>query len=332
MTTQTTRGPVTASVEAVNAPVHPVTAAATEQPLRRPRGSERRRLLQEEAFGTVAADGDYIGRRYARDLRYSAATTGELDALLAARESAAAPAVVDLAAHRVDRPIAAAPVRKGVALSHKLAAAAAVSGLALTAAWPQISSEAEGAGLEVAGNPAGTAEVEDVVVAEDAPYELELASIHASFTKDDRLDQIMAASGGDVKRVETSGVLSQPLDQVRITSRFGYRADPWGGGGTVNHIGQDYGSSCGTPVKAAASGTVVQAEYAGHSGNRVRIDHGNGLETTYNHNSSLKVSVGQKVDRGDVVSLSGTTGNSTGCHLHFEVLVDGNAVDPAGWL
>ncbi|WP_309081231.1 M23 family metallopeptidase [Zhihengliuella sp.] len=304
--------------------------AASEQPLRRPRGSERRRLLQQETACAAPAEADYIGRRYARDLRYSAATTDELAALLAGREAAAGD-VVDLAAHRIDRPVAA-PARRGVALSHKFAAAAAVSGIALTAAWPQISSEAQDAGIEVAGSPAGAAEVEDVVVAADAPYELEMASIQASFTEDDRLDQIMAASGGDVTRVETGGVLAQPLDQVRITSRFGLRADPWGGGGTVNHIGQDYGAACGTPVKAAASGTVVQAGYAGHSGNRVRIDHGNGLETTYNHNSSLKVAVGQKVDRGDVVSLSGTTGNSTGCHLHFEVLVDGTAVDPAGWL
>lgn len=90
--------------------------------------------------------------------------------------------------------------------------------------------------------------------------------------------------------------------------------------------------ACGSPVKASAAGTVVQAGWAGHSGNRVRVDHGNGLETTYNHNSSLKVSVGQKVKRGQVVSLSGTTGNSTGCHVHLEVLVDDTPVDPAGWL
>jgi murein DD-endopeptidase MepM/ murein hydrolase activator NlpD len=64
----------------------------------------------------------------------------------------------------------------------------------------------------------------------------------------------------------------------------------------------------------------------------VVVDHGNGLETTYNHLSSIAVAVGQKVDRGAAIALSGTTGASTGCHLHFEVMVNGQVVDPTGWL
>ena len=83
---------------------------------------------------------------------------------------------------------------------------------------------------------------------------------------------------------------------------------------------------------ASAAGTVVQSEWAGHSGYRVKIDHGNGLETSYNHNSALKVSVGQKVKRGAVVSLAGSTGSSMGPHLHLEVIVNGKWVNPEGWL
>ena len=71
-------------------------------------------------------------------------------------------------------------------------------------------------------------------------------------------------------------------------------------------------------------------QYGG--GNRVVIDHGNGLETTYNHLSSFSVKEGQTVSRGEAIALSGTTGASTGCHLHFEVQVNGEVVDPTGWL
>ncbi|GHD10542.1 hypothetical protein GCM10008096_24200 [Zhihengliuella salsuginis] len=303
--------------------------AGAEAPLRRPRGAERRRLQADtgEQERVAPADPAYVGHRYKSGLRYTGVEASQLDELAAraaeAEPEAAAP-VVDLEERRQ----APSPSRMRVAASHKIAAAAAVSGLALTAAWPQVGDP----GQEARAKAEVQATVEDVVVAESDDFDIELASVKSSFTEEDHLDQVMTAASGDVTKVETAGVLAQPLDTVRITSRFGYRANPWGGAGMVSHIGQDYGIACGTPVKAAAAGTVVQAGYAGHSGNRVRVDHGNGLETTYNHNTSLKVSVGQTVERGDVVSLAGTTGNSTGCHLHFEVLVDGTAVDPAGWL
>lgn len=219
--------------------------------------------------------------------------------------------------------------RPVLAWSHRFAAVAAVSGLALAAAYPTLTATEEAPAQRVAHQSA--ASVADVDVPGSDDYSVVQASVSSSFTKDDQLNYLMSASGGDVGAIDTDGVLAQPVDHVRITSPFGARANPTGEGSQV-HIGQDYGVTCGTPVKASASGTVVQAGWAGHSGQRVRIDHGNGLETTYNHNSSLKVSVGQQVKRGDVVSLSGTTGNSTGCHLHLEVLVNGDAVDPAGWL
>ncbi|MGP9838709.1 peptidoglycan DD-metalloendopeptidase family protein [Arthrobacter sp. 179] len=125
--------------------------------------------------------------------------------------------------------------------------------------------------------------------------------------------------------------LAPPVETTRITSGFGWRLNPTGPGSYI-HIGQDYGVACGTPVRAAADGRVVQSAWAGHSGQRVRVDHGSGVETAYSHNSLLVAHQGDRVHRGDLLALSGTTGNSTGCHVHFEVYLHGKWVDPAKYL
>jgi murein DD-endopeptidase MepM/ murein hydrolase activator NlpD len=97
----------------------------------------------------------------------------------------------------------------------------------------------------------------------------------------------------------------------------------------------DYGIPCGTPVYATAPGSVVSAGWAGGYGNRVVLDHGYvrgvGLATTYNHLSRIVVR-GGRVGRGRLIGYSGTTGMSTGCHLHFEVLVNGSFVNPQRWM
>jgi murein DD-endopeptidase MepM/ murein hydrolase activator NlpD len=98
------------------------------------------------------------------------------------------------------------------------------------------------------------------------------------------------------------------------------------------HEGIDIAVGEGTPVRAAAAGTVIYAGWMGGYGNLVVVDHGNGLSTAYAHNSSLAASVGQSVAAGEVVSYSGNTGNSTGPHVHFEVRVNGSAVDPLSYL
>lgn len=117
-----------------------------------------------------------------------------------------------------------------------------------------------------------------------------------------------------------------------VTSEFGYRRDPFTGL-TRGHTGMDLAVSTGTPVRAALAGTVTAATYnAGGYGYYVMIDHGDGLATLYGHNSRLLVQVGQQVEVGDVVSLSGSTGRSTGPHLHFEVRVDGERTDPRFYL
>ncbi|MGO1530308.1 MAG: M23 family metallopeptidase, partial [Micrococcaceae bacterium] len=110
-----------------------------------------------------------------------------------------------------------------------------------------------------------------------------------------------------------------------------------GGRGGYVHTGIDYGGGCGLPIRAAASGTVWNADWAvWTSGRRVVISHGvvNGkaLATKYHHMTRYVVSPGQKVNQGDIIGYTGTTGNSTGCHLHFETIVNGSAVNPANLL
>jgi murein DD-endopeptidase MepM/ murein hydrolase activator NlpD len=125
---------------------------------------------------------------------------------------------------------------------------------------------------------------------------------------------------------------------IPITSGFGWRATPPGtvdfyGSGGYMHTGIDFGAPCGTPVYAAAAGTVFAAGWGSDGGgNHVKISHGvvqgNSLTTIYYHNSSVVVSEGQQVSQGQLIAYSGTTGNSTGCHSHFETWLNGTAVDP----
>lgn len=119
-----------------------------------------------------------------------------------------------------------------------------------------------------------------------------------------------------------------------VTSQFGYRTDPISGG-TAFHAGVDFGAACGTPIKAAASGKVFQVTpeaASGGYGNMTILTHGGGLATVYGHQSSIVVSPGAFVSIGDVIGYVGSTGKSTGCHLHFEVRLNGTAVDPTPYL
>ncbi len=114
--------------------------------------------------------------------------------------------------------------------------------------------------------------------------------------------------------------LSYPVT-AQLSSGFGSR---WG----RQHRGIDLAVAMNTPVKAAAYGTVITAEARSGYGNFVQIDHGYGIVTSYAHLNSIDVSVGQTVSRGDIIAHSGNTGNSTGPHLHFEVIKDGEYLDP----
>ena len=98
------------------------------------------------------------------------------------------------------------------------------------------------------------------------------------------------------------------------------------------HEGIDLGAAYGTPIAAAAAGTVIYAGWLGGYGNLDVIDHGGGLSTAYGHQSRISVSVGEQVAQGQIIGDVGSTGHSTGPHLHFEVRVNGQAVDPLGYL
>ena len=117
----------------------------------------------------------------------------------------------------------------------------------------------------------------------------------------------------------------------RVTSYFGGRKSP-GGIGSTNHKGIDIAAPRGTPVYAADGGTVTYAGWMSGYGYLVRINHGNGYETYYGHNSSLTVSVGQKVYKGQQIARVGSTGNSTGNHCHFEIRYNGVAKNPLNYL
>lgn len=117
----------------------------------------------------------------------------------------------------------------------------------------------------------------------------------------------------------------------RISSPFGGRISPTAGASS-DHKGIDYAVASGTPVQAAAAGTVIYAGWQSGFGNTVQIDHGGGYVTTYAHLSQVGVSMGQAVDAGAVVGLSGSSGTTTGPNLHFGITLNGQWVDPAGYL
>lgn len=137
--------------------------------------------------------------------------------------------------------------------------------------------------------------------------------------------QLGSATNSSGKKIELGFSLIRPTTGV-ITSRFGIRSRD-------NHKGLDIGASKGTPILAAASGTVIYAGYNSSGyGYHVIISHGNNVQTLYGHCSSLLVSAGEKVSQGELIARVGSTGISTGNHLHFEVRVNGVAQDPQNYV
>ena len=131
------------------------------------------------------------------------------------------------------------------------------------------------------------------------------------------------------------GMLSVPsLKPVRsfaLTSNFGVRHDPFNGGAAM-HAGIDMAGRTGEPIYATADGIVEKAGWGGGYGNMDDLAHGRGIETRYGHLSKVLVREGQKVKRGDMIARMGSTGRSTGSHLHYEVRIDGRAVNPVPFL
>ena len=161
---------------------------------------------------------------------------------------------------------------------------------------------------------ASTRETKQVLIAEANALAAEDAGIRG---------QLAAAQGATDSTPSSQGLI-WPVSGP-VTSPFGYR---WG----RLHAGIDIGVPYGTPIHAAASGTVVLAGWTGGYGNYTCIDHGGGMATCYAHQSSYAVSSGASVAQGQVIGYVGSTGHSFGAHLHFEVRINGNPVDPLGYL
>ena len=144
-----------------------------------------------------------------------------------------------------------------------------------------------------------------------------------------RLHELQRAQGQSA--YTGSGVFFVPTKNYRISSEFSYRISPITGR-PESHNGLDLAAPGGTPIFAAESGTVIDSRYSSSWGNVVQIDHGGGLVTLYAHCSARLVSTGQTVKRGETIALVGTTGWSTGNHLHFTVYKNGVAVNPRNYL
>ncbi|MEX2659516.1 MAG: peptidoglycan DD-metalloendopeptidase family protein [Acidimicrobiales bacterium] len=162
-----------------------------------------------------------------------------------------------------------------------------------------------------------------------AGYETELAAL---IQVSESLAAALATRQlGQVANPALQGTFVLPVPTARMSSSFGPRIHPIFGTARL-HAGMDLAAPTGTPVGAAGFGTVVTSGVLGGYGNAVVIDHGSGLSTLYAHLSALHVAVGDEVEAGQTIGLVGSTGNSTGPHLHLEVRVFGTPVDPVNYL
>jgi murein DD-endopeptidase MepM/ murein hydrolase activator NlpD len=157
--------------------------------------------------------------------------------------------------------------------------------------------------------------------ADAGTFERQLYRINITRTQVDRLNRTLALVP----------YRKPVIGEVEFTSGFGVRSDPFLGRPAM-HTGLDFRASMGDPVRATANGKVVSSGWAGGYGRMVEIDHGNGLSTRYGHLSEINVRVGDLIKIGQVIGAVGSTGRSTGPHLHYETRIDGDAVDPQKFL
>lgn len=173
--------------------------------------------------------------------------------------------------------------------------------------------------LATAGSPYDAAD--SAAAAVDMRADVQFRSLFQTWKKLDTFDH------GSVIAIPSV----QPVDHLAFTSNFGIRSDPFRGIAKM-HAGVDIPGPIGTPVYATADGFVDRAERAGGYGNMVEIDHGKGIQTRYGHLSKILVPANTRVHRGQLIALIGSTGRSTGPHLHYEVRIDGHAVNPVPFL
>lgn len=158
------------------------------------------------------------------------------------------------------------------------------------------------------------------VTAAEAQAEAQFRSLFITWKKLDSLERAVIAIPS-----------AQPVSAMSYTSNYGVRADPFKGTAAM-HAGVDIPGAIGTPVYATADGMVARAERSGGYGNLVEVNHGRGIATRYGHLSKILVEPNTRVTRGQLIALMGSTGRSTGSHLHYEVRIDGQSVNPMPFL
>ncbi len=158
-----------------------------------------------------------------------------------------------------------------------------------------------------------------------------LGQVEQQFSASGQQLNVLASLMFDHQLEQNSVPSRMPIRNTYITSGFGGRADPFDGGSAF-HKGVDFHANVGDPVLSVADGVVSYAGVRGGYGNVVEVDHGNGYVTRYAHNSRLVVKVGDLVRAGQQVARAGSSGRSTGAHVHFEVWADGRVVNPRKFL
>jgi murein DD-endopeptidase MepM/ murein hydrolase activator NlpD len=159
------------------------------------------------------------------------------------------------------------------------------------------------------------------LTADAGPFERQLYRINTTRAQVERLNRTLALVP----------YRKPVIGEVEFTSGFGVRSDPFLGRPAM-HTGLDFRAQMGDPVRATANGKVASSGWAGGYGRMVEVDHGNGLSTRYGHLSEINVKVGDIIKIGQVIGAVGSTGRSTGPHLHYETRIDGEAVDPQKFL
>ncbi len=202
---------------------------------------------------------------------------------------------------------------------------AGIAGIASCMLAGGVAHAAEGAAAVAAVHSAAAGSAFDAAdsatTAADTRADVQFRSLFQTWKKLDTFDQ-----GGAIAIPSV-----QPVEHLAFTSNFGIRSDPFRGTAKM-HAGVDIPGPVGTPVYATADGFVDRAERAGGYGNLVEIDHGKGIQTRYGHLSKILVADHTRVHRGQLIALIGSTGRSTGPHLHYEVRIDGHAVNPVPFL
>lgn len=179
------------------------------------------------------------------------------------------------------------------------------------------------------GGPEAPSDVDEP--AEADPILASLQEFEGRLDERDRQMKVLSdllLAGRSFKKLQSPG---WPVEDGYISSVYGWRADPFNGRRAL-HPGIDFAGASGSDVLAVAAGTVTEAQAVAGYGQMVEINHGNGYVTRYGHNSKLSVQVGDKVAKGQKIAAMGSSGRSTGPHVHFEVLLNGVQVNPAQYI